>query len=192
MADETGREATSESEEEAPPEIGDETAEQFAGLMLDVYEGEGELREHFSIDDPTWVYALDQAYQLYANGKYERAERLARGLVALDESAAYPNVLLGDILFQQGPGVSTYANEEIDDPEVGTTYKLSRTEEAIRAFERAQQLDGDDEFVQTRLAELYLRDGWQEGAVELLEQLADDSDDPDTRQWAETVLEVSC
>jgi Flp pilus assembly protein TadD len=193
MVEQTTTETTTgeQSDPGSEPEMGEEAAEELAGLMVDLYQGETTMQEAVPIDGPTWDYAVDQAYRLYANGNYERAERVVRGLVSIDPSEFYPNMLLGDILFQQGDGVSEYADAEVEDPETGATYTPTRTEEAIRAFERAYEIDSDSEFVKTRLAELYMRDGWEEGAVELLEELIDETSDADTRQWAEAVLQVT-
>jgi Flp pilus assembly protein TadD len=192
MVEQTTTEAATSEQTDPPPETetGEEAVEDLAGLMVDLYQGETTMREAIPIDGPTWDYAVDQAYRLYANGNYERAEQVVRGLVSIDPSEFYANMLLGDILFQQGDGVSEYADDEVEDPETGTTYTPTRTEEAIRAFERAYEIDSDSEFVKTRLAELYMRDGWEEGAVELLEELSEEARDADTRQWAEAVLEV--
>lgn len=186
MADEE----ISEQNEQPAPVLTEERADDFAELITDLYNGDTTLQEVVGIDEETVAFAQQQAYKLYANGRYEKAEPLARGVVALDNTQFYPNMLLGDILFQLGPGVSENATEVFTDTDEETTRQLTLYEESRDAFERAHDLDPEDEFVRTRLAELYLTLEQDEEAASLLEGLAEDGETEETKKWAKTLLGI--
>lgn len=105
---------------------------QFARLIL---RGE-RVAEVVGVGDHFINDVLIRAYQLYCLGDLARAETLVQGAIALDETQAYPHLLLGDIFLQ---------NKDY--------------ERAAEEFERARSLDPKNGEVLAKLGEARLRLG---------------------------------
>lgn len=112
-----------------------------------VEEGEA-LQDVMNVSEEYVAYAEYQAYKLYSYGRLDKAEVLARGLVALNPARAYPVLLLGEIALK------------------GRDYI-----QALDLFAAAAQLDPENPEPATKLAEALLRLGDHVKALEVIEQI---------------------
>jgi Flp pilus assembly protein TadD len=104
----------------------------------------------FGIGDNFINDVLNRAYRFYTSKSFDRAEVLLRGAIALDETRAYPHLLLGDIMLQQ-----------------------SQFAEALAVLERAAELEPKDGEILAKLGEARLRVGRIDEAVESLAHAMD-------------------
>lgn len=95
----------------------------------------------FGLGDSFINDVVGRAYKLYGAKNYDNAEVLLKGAIALDETRAYPHLLLGDILLHK-----------------------SEYEEAMQQFERAHELNPEDGETMAKLGEANLRVGQVEAA----------------------------
>ena len=95
------------------------------------------------------------AFQLYKTRSYQKAQDILEGLIALKPSRPYAYRLLGDIALQ--------------------SYLIS---EAYLLLKRAETLEPGDLWTQARLGEASLLKGYVSEAVELLQQVVKNSEDP--------------
>lgn len=99
----------------------------------------------FGVDDAFIDDVVGRAYQFYGAKSFDSAETLLKGVIALDDSRAYPHLLLGDILLQK-----------------------SQFDGATQQFERAQALNPDDGETLAKLGESMLRGGHADEANRIL------------------------
>ena len=127
------------------------TEEQVLADMRDaaarMEEGET-LQQILEVSDEYVAYTEYQAYKLYSYGRLDKAEVLARGLVALNPARAYPVLLLGEIALK------------------GRDYI-----QALDLFAAATQLDPENPEPATKLAEALLRLGDHVKALEVIDQI---------------------
>lgn len=103
---------------------------------------EGECKaDLFGLGDGFIDNVVSRAYRFYRAKSFDNAETLLRGVIALDDTLAYPHLLLGDILLQR-----------------------SAYDEALAQFERAQALNPDDGETLAKFGEAKLRAGEAEEA----------------------------
>lgn len=121
--------------------------EALTELTARVQGGEA-LQDVMNVSDEYVAYAEYQAYQLYRYGRLDRAEVLAKGLVALNPQRAYPVLLLGEIALK------------------GRDYI-----QALDLFAAAAQLDPENPEPATKLAEALLRLGDHVKALEVIDQI---------------------
>lgn len=124
------------------------TSEELAKKMREfarrVVNGE-RTAELFGLGDGFIDDVVGRAYQFYGAKSFDNAETLLKGVIALDDTRAYPHLLLGDILLQK-----------------------SQYDGAIQQFERAQALNPGDGETLAKLGESKLRSGQVEEASRIL------------------------
>lgn len=89
-----------------------------------------------------------RAYEFHRQGQLEKAEEVALGIVALDDTRVYPLLVLGDVALRRRDA-----------------------EEAVMWLERAAEEDAEDVDVLIRLGEALLRAGNLERAHQMLERV---------------------
>ncbi|TXD38367.1 tetratricopeptide repeat protein [Lujinxingia vulgaris] len=89
-----------------------------------------------------------RAYEFHRRGQFERAEEVALGIVALDETRVYPLLVLGDVALRRRDA-----------------------EEAVMWLERAAEQDPEDVDVLIRLGEAHVRAGSFERANAMLDRV---------------------
>jgi tetratricopeptide (TPR) repeat protein len=144
-------------------------AQELAMELWERYTGGDQMKTIFEISDEQLEALERQAFKFYTQGYYDRAETIITGVRALDDERPYPHLLLGDLLLRR---------DEIS--------------KAHEAFERADELRGDDRCTLAKLGETALRLGETERAREALSRVVElsDGDEEDRHaQRARVLLE---
>ena len=142
--------------------------ERLAEFARRVRDGERTV-DLFGLDDGFVDNVLHKAHQLYLDRCYDQAEVLVRGASALDETRAYPHLLLGDILLHRG-----------------------RMAEAVEHLERAHQINPEEAATVSKLGEAYLRQGRRKDAQQMLQRAVDEFEEGSPhRRRASSLLEVA-
>lgn len=132
-----------------PEEIGAEVAAAELAVRMREFArrvvGGERTADLFGIGDGFLDNVVGRAYQFYGAKSFDNAATLLKGVIALDDTRAYPHLLLGDILLQK-----------------------SDYDEAMRQFERAQELNPDDGETLAKLGEAKLRAGQTDEANRFL------------------------
>lgn len=129
---------------QAEAEASSELAQKVGEFARRIVNGE-RTADIFGVDDGFIQSVIHQAYRFYVAQAFDKAEVLLRGAIVLDETQAYPHLLLGDIMLQGG-----------------------QYPEAREEFERANNLNPEDGEVLAKLGEASLRVGQGEEAQRLL------------------------
>lgn len=138
---------------------------EFARRVLD---GE-KTADLFGVDDHFISEVIDKAYKFYSSKSYEQAEVLLRGATALDETQAYPHLLLGEVLLQQSKFVG-----------------------AVEELERARDIDGDSAETLAKLGEAQMRAGQrQTGRANLKAAMAELDEQSPHYKRAAALLEAA-
>jgi|GEM_PF-5647632 len=145
-------ESTAQFDSAAPAQAKDVEAEPASEALAEkirefarrVVNGES-TADLFGLGDEFIDDVVGRAYQFYGAKSFDNAETLLKGVIALDDTRAYPHLLLGDILLQK-----------------------SQYDGAIQQFERALALDPDDGETLAKLGESKLRSGHAEEANRIL------------------------
>ncbi len=133
-----------------------------------VMEGE-KTADLFGVDDDFITVVVNKAYQFYANNGLDEAEVLLRGAAVLDQSLAFPHLLLGDILLRQ----AQYAD-------------------AVDELSKACELDSDNAEALAKLGEAQVRATQYEAAVHTLKAAAEAlPEESPHRKRAQALLEVA-
>lgn len=166
MADETNEESLQQPD--PPRELSDEEKEAVKQLGERLAEGDN-LQEALEVQDD-YVEVLEaMAHRLYENGKFDEAQTMVEGVLALDDQRHYPYLLIG-----------TYLLEEEEN-----------YEKAIESLLVANELGPENPGIAYKLAEALWRDDRIERSIPFFEAAvawADDEDNP-YRNRAEVVLE---
>ena len=149
-------------------ELSDEEQEAMRQLAERLADGET-LQEALEVQDEYVKVMEAMAHRLYMNGKFEEAQIMVEGVLALDDQRHYPYLLIG-----------TYLLEEQEN-----------YEKAIESLLVAHELGPEEPGIAYKLAEALWRDGRNERSIPFFEAAvawADDEENP-YRKRAEVVLE---
>ncbi len=132
----------SEVKERSDEERVDEMIGEFTRRVID---GES-TTDLFGVNEDFVNDVVNRAYQLYSNKNFDKAEVLIKGATVLDQTRAYPHLLLGDILLQR-----------------------SQFADAVETLEKARHLDEQSPEILAKLGEAQVRLGEYQAAVATLE-----------------------
>ena len=146
-----------------------QTLQEGAAAIIRAVHQEEPLGEILGYDEAFIASVEKNAYKLRRQERFEEAEQLIRGAVALDVTRPYPHLLLGDILVEQG-----------------------ELEEGEAELSAALELRPDSVHARMMLAEVKMKREAYEVAAGLLEDVIDaDQTSQEVRERAEVLLDVA-
>ena len=146
-----------------------QTLREGAAAIIRAVHEEEPLGEILGYDEAFIASVEQNAYTLREQERFEEAEQLIRGAVALDVTRPYPHLLLGDILVEQGD-----------------------LEEGEAELAAALELRPDSVHARMMLAEVKMKREAYEAAADLLEDVIDHGEvEEAVRERAGVLLEVA-
>jgi predicted Zn-dependent protease len=146
-----------------------QTLREGAAEIIRAVHEEEPLAEILGYDEAFIASVEQNAYKLRQQERFEEAEQLIRGAVALDVTRPYPHLLLGDILVEQ-----------------------DQLEEGEAELAAALELRPDSVHARMMLAEVKMQREEYEAAGDLLEDVIEQEEtDEEVRERAEVLLEVA-
>lgn len=116
---------------------------------------QGKLGAFLGHTETEYRHIESRAFQMYSQGRHDKATTLLEGLIALDEHRYYPYLLLGEVCLKQADYFK-----------------------ALDLFRAAEQLEGENVTVISKLGEAYMRTGQVGLAVRYFERVIADESTP--------------
>jgi tetratricopeptide (TPR) repeat protein len=131
-----------------------EEASQFAHEAFASLEA-GKFGEFMGYSESDYSHIESKAFQLYCQGRYDKALVLLDGLVAMDSHRYYPFLLRGEVMLKMGERIKALDN-----------------------FRAAIELSPGNITIASKIGEAYLGMGQPERAKEYFDEVLEDTDLP--------------